>query len=637
MKRRPLGFLKSLSSSNSCMGRLRGVDVAVSLADHPGRVNTGPIMLRDFQNEIDQASDRAWAEGAQNVMVVAPTGSGKTVLMGHKIQKLDVPACAIAHRQELVGQIALALNREEVPHGVVAPKNVIKEIIAAEMETHGRSFYNPRAAVRAASVDTLKSYDPTDHWVRQVRLVLPDEGHHVLRDNKWGRTMGALFPTALGLLFTAHALRADGAGLGRSADGVVDRLVLGPSGRNLINRGYLTDYRVICPPLPKDLKLDDIPVGDNGELNMQMTRERINASASIVGDVVRHYRKFAEGELGITFAVDVTAANKIADRFNSEGIPAAVITHKTPIAQRAHMMRQFRERQLIQLVNVDCLGEGTDVPACVVVSMARPTASFQLCAQQFGRMLRILVSDELNRIWHGLTDHQRLAYIAASAKPKGILIDHVGNVALGDGIGRHGLPDRPRTYSLERRSAGRRQPDDAIPLTTCLNPGYTAPLWENGPVTADACWQPYERVLLACPHCGFPRPPPQSRGSPLHVDGDLFELDPAVLAQLRGDIEEVNTAPLVSWDKGDVAVNSIAKRNRERLTAQTTLRDAIATWAGWQKHMGRPDGETLRRFFQAFSVDIASAQALGAREAVELEFRIRMNLSANNVVKQTCH
>lgn len=590
-------------------------------------------MLRDFQNEIDQASDRAWAEGAKNVMVVSPTGSGKTVLMGHKIRKLDVPTCAMAHRQELVSQIAMALNREEVPHGVIAPKSVIKEIVAAQIEIHGRSYYNQNAAVRAVSVDTLRNYDPTDWWIRQVRLVIPDEGHHVLRDNKWGRAMG-LFPDAQGLLFTAHALRADGAGLGRHADGVVDRIVLGPSGRTLINRGYLTDYRVICPPLPDDLNLDDIPVGDNGELNMTMTRERINASTSIVGDVVRHYRKFAEGELGITFAVDVKAAEKISMQFNMEGIPAAVITAKTPIAQRAHMMRQFRERKLLQLVNVDCLGEGTDVPACVVVSMARPTASFQLCAQQFGRMLRILVSDDLNRSWHGLTDQQRIAYIAASTKPKGILIDHVGNVALHGGAGRHGLPDRPRLYTLDRRERNRRQPDDAIPLTVCLNQGWVAPLWHEGPIQTLPCLQPYERVLSTCPHCGFPKPPPRTRSSPEHVDGDLYELDPAVLAELRGEIERIDSPPKFPMNASAETIGAIKKRFRERQEAQGTLRDAISTWAGWQKLLGRPDPETMRRFYQAFSIDIASAQTLGAREASELEAHIRINLSSNNVVKQ---
>lgn len=574
-------------------------------------------MLRDFQVQLKSDIYQAWHDGARNVMAVSPTGSGKTVVMGEIVKDFNgSPICAMAHRQELVSQIALALNREGVHHGVIAPKSVIKEIIAAQIELHGQSFYNPRAAVRVAGVDTLKNYDD-DHWRQQVALVLPDEGHHVLRDNKWGREL-ARFPNALGLLFTAHALRADGAGLGRNADGIVDRIVLGPSGRNLINRGFLTDYRVICPPLPEDLKLDDIPVGDSGELNMTMTRKRINASKSIVGDVVRHYKKFAEGQLGITFAVDITAADKIAAQFNDEKIPAAVITAKTPITQRAHIMRQFSKRQLLQLVNVDCLGEGTDVPACVVVSMVRPTASFQLCAQQFGRMLRILVSDDLNRAWHSFSDSDRLQHIAMSAKPRGILIDHVGNIALGNGAGRHGLPDRPRVYTLDRRERKSRPPEDEIPLTTCLNP---------------ECLHPYERVLSECPLCQTPRSPPRLRTSPEHVEGDLFELDPEVLAELRGEIDRIDIAPRIPRTADAIVARAIQNRHYERQQAQGTLRDAISTWSGWQCLLGRPDREQMRRFFQGFGVDIATAQTLGAREASELEARIRTTLSTNNVVK----
>lgn len=400
-------------------------------------------MLYDTQLELKNAAYQAWNEGAKNVMMTAPTGFGKTTIASSIIQDLDRPTSFNVHRQELVSQAALTFNRDEIPHAVVAPKAVIKEIVAAEMELHGRSFYNPRAAVRAASVKSLLNIDSADPWLRQVGLVLADEGHHVLKENTFGRAMG-VFPNAIGLLLTAHADRADGCGLGRGADGVVDRLVVGPSGRYCINRGFLTDYRVICPPLPDDLDLNNIPIGENGELNMTMTRERINASKAITGDVVRHYKKFAEGELGITFAVDKAAAQKYTDAFNTAGIPAAFIHDKTPTAQRAHMMRMFRERRLVQLVNVDILGEGTDVPACVVVQMARPSASFQVVAQQFGRMLRVLVSDHLRKLWAGFTDAERIAHIAASTKPRGILIDHVGNIALGNGAGRHGLPDRPR-------------------------------------------------------------------------------------------------------------------------------------------------------------------------------------------------
>lgn len=558
-------------------------------------------------------------------MVVSPTGSGKTVIMGNIAAEEDLPTAAIAHRQELVSQIALAFNREEIPHGIIAPESVRRDIIAAQMELHGRSHFSRSSHIRVIGVDKLRNHDKTDRWLGQVQRAYIDEGHHVLRDNKWGAAM-AMFPNALGLFFTAHAVRADGAGLGRfqsdgtPGDGLVDRLVLGPSCRDLINRGYLTDYRIICPP--SDVDMRGVEVGASGELNMRQTAERVHASRTIVGDVVKHYRKFAEGELGITFAVDVQACAQIAEEFNRQGIPAAIVTAKTPIAERASIMRRYRARQILQLVNVDVLGEGTDVPACTVVSMARPTASFQLCAQQFGRMLRILVSDDLNRLWHGFTDEQRLAYIAASTKPCGILIDHVGNIAIAGGAGRHGLVDRPRVYSLDRRE--RRKQDDAEPLRVCTNP-------ECKPLP----FQPYSAFLPECPRCHTPKPAPRARSSPAQVEGDLVELDPEVLRQLRGEVDRVMLAPKIS-QYGDPAVGGAIKRNHwERQQAQHTLRDAIATWAGWQNHLGRGDREAMSRFWHTFGTDVMTAQTYGAKDAAELEARIRAILSSNNVVKLT--
>lgn len=580
------------------------------------------MILRDTQVNLKNDVYTAWQDPqVTDVMAVAATGFGKTVVMASVGKDFDVPTCAVAHRQELVSQIALAFNREEVPHAIIAPKAVIRAVIAAQMELHGRSYYNPRAHVRVAGIDTLVGYDQTDRWLSQVGLLFLDEGHHVLRKNKWGRGR-LMFPNARALYFTAHAERADGKGLGVGADGLVHRLVVGPSGRDCINRGYLTDYRIVCPPL--DVDTSDIEVGAGGELNMKQTRQRVHDSKTIVGSVVGEYKRRAEGELGITFAIDIEECKKIAVEYERQGIPAAIITAKTPIAERAVLMRKFRQRQIIQLVNVDVLGEGTDVPACTVISMARPTASFQLCAQQFGRMLRLFVSDELARVWHLLTDQQRLRYIAESAKPKGILIDHVGNIAVQGGAGRHGLPDRPRAYSLERRERRSQQPDDAIPLRTCLNP---------------ECWEPYEAVLVVCPHCGTPKPAPapRLRLAPETVEGDLVELDPEVLREMRGEIDRIDCAPVIPRNVNAPTAMSIKHKHWERQRSQHELRKTISLWAGWQAHLGRPDRETYRRFFFNFGVDIATAQTLGAKEAGELNARISAQLAANNIVEASTH
>lgn len=574
-------------------------------------------MLRDFQQELKGRTLDAWGRGARNVMVVAPTGGGKTVLFCNIIAELERPTVSISHRQELVGQAALALNREQVPHGIIAPQAIQRQIITLEQEMHGRSFYSPRAPVRVAGVDTLVGHDSADPWLRQVELVVQDEGHHVQIENKWGRAQ-SLFPSARGLFVTAHCYRADGRGLGRpelGGTGLVDELIVGPSAREIINRGFLCDYRLIAPP--SDIHVEDLEISDaTGDYNYKKVRAAVHSSKTIVGDVVAHYMKFAGGKLGITFAVDIEAATELAAKYRSEGIAAEIITAKTPLAIRGQLMRQFRKRQILQLVSVDVLGEGVDVPAVEVVSMARPTASFQLYSQQFGRALRLMLSDEQNATWNERTDAQRLAEIAASVKPKAIIIDHVQNYV------RHGLPDVERNYSLakaERRS--RKKKDDEIPLRYCVNVD---------------CLEPYEVTLSKCPNCGTPRPPPARRGTPEEVDGNCMELDPKVLHAMRIEQAKVDGPARVPPGAADVVMRSIHKHHNERREAQHELRQAMGLWAGWQHNtLGHDPAEVQRKFFYKFGRDVLSAQVLNANDAEDLRSRVQGDLDANNIVAAT--
>jgi len=557
----------------------------------------------------------AWARGARNVMVVAPTGGGKTVLFCNIVAELNLATVLISHRQELVGQAALALNREHVPHGIIAPTAIQRQIITLEQEMHGRSFYSPRAPVRVAGVDTLINHDMADPWLKQVGLVVQDEGHHVLRENKWGRAQ-LMFPAARGLAVTAHAIRGDGRGLGRDADGLVDELVVGPSAREIINRGFLCDYRLIAPP--SDIHTDDIKISDaTGDYNQAEVRAVVHGSKTIVGDVVKHYQKFAAGKLGITFAVDVEAAIELAAKYRSVGVAAEIITAKTGLAERGQLMRMFRKRQILQLVSVDVLGEGVDVPAVEVVSMARPTASFQLYSQQFGRALRLMLTDQQNATWNDRTDAQRLAEIAASVKPKAIIIDHVENYR------RHGLPDVERQYSLNRapRRARNAKPDD-IPLRYCVN---------------EECLQPYEATLSVCPNCGEPRPAPAKRSTPEEVDGNCLELDPEVLHAMRVEQAKVDGPARVPKDVTPIVAQAIRNNHFARQESQAELRKAAALWVGWQYAQGRDEAEAYRRFFYKFGRDMLTAMTLGTSDAAELQARVAADLERNNIIEKTSH
>jgi superfamily II DNA or RNA helicase len=573
-------------------------------------------MLRDFQTEVENGIFQAWDEpNVFNVMPVLPTGGGKTVLVGSTIKRLNVPTCAIAHRQELVSQMSLALNRENIPHGIIAPKPVQQQIIRLHHETHGYSRYKYNADVRVAGVDSLPGHGNDVRWFSKVGLVVQDEGHHVLKTNKWGRAMG-MFPNARGLFPTAHALRADGNGLGRLASGLVDRLVLGPSCRELITRGFLTDYDIYCPE--SDLDFSEVEISPvTGEMVQPQLRAATHKSKQLVGNVVDEYIKRAYGKLGVTFAVDIEDAKKIAAEYNTRGVPAEIITAKTPVNVRGQLMAQFRRRVLLQLVSVDCLGEGVDVPAIEVISMARRTASFQLFSQQLGRTLRTMLEGvtfngaPVWEVWGSLSDAQRLWFIAGSAKPKAIVIDHVGNTVYMAQY--HGRPCSRQNYSLDdapARSKIRKGPEA---LRTCTK-----------------CVKPYERYLLQCPYCQH-IPPIPVRVLPEQVEGDIVLLDPTVLAAMQADIDKIDGPPPTVFD-GPVG-GAILKNHYNRQRHQASLRHILAVWGGWRVQYFNEDLRVAqKRFYLTFGIDVMSAQALAAAEATALEMKIIDELNRNNIV-----
>lgn len=425
--------------------------------------------LRPYQANLRDGVYDGWRSNQKNQLAVLPTGGGKTVVVSVLVREMNCPTVVIAHRQELVMQLSMALAAQNVYHDIIAPNPLVKYIASQHVREVGRTFFVPGSKVSVAGVDTLLRRKDIDTWSKTVQLWVQDEAHHVLRSNKWGKA-AALFPNARGLGVTATPLRADGKGLGRHASGLFDNMVVGPGMRDLINMGNLTDYRIFAPP--SDLNLDNVNIsGATGDFNA--TQLRVAAEKShIVGDVRDHYTRIAPGKLGITFAVDVKSATDISTSFKDAGISAAVVSAKTPDSQRTEMIRAFKNREILQLVNVDLFGEGFDLPAVEVVSMARPTQSYSLYAQQFGRVLRTL-----------------------EGKTEGIVIDHVGNVV------RHGLPDAYKEWTLDdREKQSRSEPDpNEIKLTACT-----------------ACFQPYESVLAVCPYCGT-KPVPQQRALPEHL------------------------------------------------------------------------------------------------------------------------
>lgn len=521
---------------------------------------TIPI-LHPHQLKADAEIVGAWDSGHKNVVYVLPTGGGKSINVSYDVARDAMNGVAdvtIAHRQELVGQMSLHVARAGVKHRIIGPSNVIANITAEHRREFGRSYIDPDARSAVAGIDTLKSrFDDLKEWGKQVGKWRIDEAHHVLRANKWG-VVDELFPNALGLGVTASPQRPDGQGLGRHSDGLFDHMVLGPGMRELIDMGYLTDYQFVIPisDYPEDL-----PIGPSGEITPKSMKEASEKS-QIVGDVVVNYCKFAYGKQAIVFATDVETSTKMAQRFNMFGISAASVSANTPDDVRSEYVRRFRAGLIRVLVNVDLFGEGFDLPAIEVVIMARPTNSLVVYLQQIGRALRLL-----------------------SGKFYGLIIDHVSNFK------RHGFPDKPRNWSLDRRDKrAKRLPDpDEVKKTSCLK-----------------CYKPFDAVYRCCPYCNEPVPtlaPAGGGGRNIEqVDGDLMLLDASVLAEMRKAIKLPSPADVgnrAGFMAGGGIGTHMANKQVDKIAAQQELGQALDLWAGQRVAMGETVDVAYRRLYLA--------------------------------------
>lgn len=547
-----------------------------------------PIILRPDQAALKQAIYNEWNAGASNALAIACTGFGKSIVVSDIIldgHNQGLTECIMAHRNELVGQMSLHVAARGIQHRIIGSSTTISGIIQEHRTNFGRSFINPDAKCSVGSVQTINSRAPQlKQWAAQVDRWTLDEAHHGIgndnvESNVWGKAI-RLFTNASGLGVTACPQRADGKGLGRHADGPFDRMIIGPSMRETIEMGNLSDYEFACPE--SDMIVDDEDFSTSGDLSPKKGRAA-SVKSQIVGDVVVEYIARAAGRRAICFATDVETSNDIANRFNASGISAASVSAKTDTGVRREMVRRFKENKLSVLVNVDLFDEGFDCPGADVVIMARPTGSLNKYLQMAGRAMR--------------RDPANPAKVA-------LIIDHVSNFK------RHLMPDRPRVWTLDRRDKrAKKAPDpDEIPLTACRE-----------------CSRPYERCLPRCPYCGAePMVMPGSR-TPEQVDGDLVLLDRETLAQMRAAMTLEAPADIgarVAYAAGEIAGRGAVNRQMERIGSQNALRDAIEQWAGIRLHGGDEERTIHRRFFLTTGMTVLQAMALSRAEMDDLRVTV---------------
>jgi DNA repair protein RadD len=419
------------------------------------------------------------ARRPKKVLLVSPTGSGKTVIMAEIIRsasRMGSRILFLAHRKELIDQTSRKLDDVGVAHGVI-------------QAGHRRSSLSG-FDVQVASVQTLAKRDKPP-----AEIVIIDEAHHA-RATTYGKILEA-YPGAVILGATASPWRTDGKGLGE----MFEEVVVAARPRELIDAGHLAPYTGFAYDHP-DLRGVERTRSDYKQSGLEI----VMGSKPIVGNIVEQYRLHAGGGRAVVFAVSIAHSIALRDRFQEAGFEAEHLDGETPDHDREAILRRLEDGKTRVLCNVNVLTEGVDVPNLETCILARPTQSLTLYLQMVGRPLR-----------PACLDCRKYSHPAAPA------CEHCGSVnvkriaRIHDHAGcimEHGAPDLDRDYSLESDTHPKPKSDvdgepEEAPLRTC-----------------EECLRIYDSALPACPSCGHRNT--KQRKPPREVDGTPIPLEEIV-------------------------------------------------------------------------------------------------------------
>lgn len=337
------------------------------------------LSLRDYQVDAINGVRDSFRKGNRRIVCVLPCGAGKTVIFAYMSKRHielspENNVLFLVHRRELIDQTVDTFRR----FGLESDR--IKIAMAQTITRH-----------------LEKTRKPT--------LIVCDEFHHASATT-WTHIL-EYFSDVPVIGLTATPCRLDGRGLGD----ICSDMFIGISSRELIRRGFLSDYDYYAP----HVNLVDSEWKPRGsDFDMEEAAKTLQNS-HIFGDIHKYLNLLKQT---IIYCPTVSMSKEVAESIGPEAVH---FDGDTPKREREEIVAKFRSGEIRVLCNCDLIGEGFDVPDCDCVMLLRPTKSTSLYIQQSMRCLR--------------------------PKPgkRAIIYDFVGNCY------RHGMPTDEREWTLQGR------------------------------------------------------------------------------------------------------------------------------------------------------------------------------------------
>jgi DNA repair protein RadD len=405
--------------------------------------------LRPYQRAAIDGLYNYWSDKkGDNPIIVAPTGSGKSLIIAHLIKDAmaypGTRVLVLTHVKELLEQNA-------------------SELVALYPEADV-GFYSAslkkkvlRKPITFAGIQSIhkKAYQ----MVPAPDLVIVDEAHLIPKTDgtRYNKFLSDLRICNRGVKvvgLTATPYRLDSGWLHEGDNAIFDGIAYDIPVADLMEQGFLAP--VISKSGVKTIDLSN--VGKRGGEYIESELAKAASDPELVTETVAEIVRYgAERKAWLVFACGVNHAELLRAEFETHDIAADVVTGSDGMSARADKIERFRRGESKCLINVNVLTTGFNVPHVDLVAMVRATESTGLYIQIVGRGTRI-----------------------APGKENCLVLDY------GDNVMRHGFIDK-----IKPKIKGRTE-DGEAPVKKC-----------------PSCLTVNHAAVRVCVECGHEFPPPQ--------------------------------------------------------------------------------------------------------------------------------
>ena len=330
------------------------------------------MKLRPYQEDAIANSVKALKEH-NNALLVAPTGSGKTVMISNVINKLEMPSTfVLVHAKEINEQ-----NYQEYKGLHPSASTAYFTAEDKELLSDGVTFCMMQSLVSALKIGLRLPVIPD--------LLVIDEVHHVRSSSyellvNYFRSMN---PSMLLFGATATPERGDGLGLDKFFD---EKTRYEIEFRTLIESGALMNPTI---KVVDDKDIEKAMLSSSKNIDAE---EIIPANQSIVNHWISENKDKLRKTIG--FARNIGRAYQLRNTFRVFGIKAEVATHKHTKKERESILYNYTDGDTQVLLNVKMFAEGFNHPETSCIMLMRGRSNKSLMIQMIGRGLRIAPNKE---------------------------------------------------------------------------------------------------------------------------------------------------------------------------------------------------------------------------------------------------